>query len=268
MIGGVASGMADYLDADVALIRIAWVALTLLSGGAVALAYLAAWVLVPEEGAVAGHDAATSTWHRRRHSSRWGGVVWGVILIAVGVIVLLSQLDIPMPPWRGLLAGALILVGLGIAVGARRGLNGGLLVLAIILTALLVSGSQIPLTSVNSGFGDRRVTITAPGQLDDHYGHAFGAMRIEIAANGLAPGTTSLDTSIAFGDLRITVPENVGVRVTASNAFSSVRVFEEEFSAFGDHRVIASPGYDQAERRLDVTVNTAFGATRISRGQP
>ncbi len=50
MIGGVAAGLADYLDVDAATVRIALVAFALIGGIAVPL-YLAAWLLVPDEDA-------------------------------------------------------------------------------------------------------------------------------------------------------------------------------------------------------------------------
>jgi phage shock protein PspC (stress-responsive transcriptional regulator) len=49
MVAGVALAVADYFDLDVTVVRIAFVVLSLLGGLAVPL-YLAAWVLVPEEG--------------------------------------------------------------------------------------------------------------------------------------------------------------------------------------------------------------------------
>jgi phage shock protein PspC (stress-responsive transcriptional regulator) len=49
MIAGVAAGLADYLDVDPTVVRIALVVLGLLGGIAVPL-YLAAWLLIPEEG--------------------------------------------------------------------------------------------------------------------------------------------------------------------------------------------------------------------------
>lgn len=49
LIAGVAGGLAEYLDVDVVLVRVALVALALIGGLAVPL-YLAAWLLVPEEG--------------------------------------------------------------------------------------------------------------------------------------------------------------------------------------------------------------------------
>jgi phage shock protein C len=50
MVAGVAAGAADYLDVDVVIVRIVFVALTLMGGLGLPL-YLAAWLLVPEEGA-------------------------------------------------------------------------------------------------------------------------------------------------------------------------------------------------------------------------
>jgi len=49
MLAGVAAGIARYLGVDVTLVRIAFALLTFLGGAAVP-AYLAGWLLIPEEG--------------------------------------------------------------------------------------------------------------------------------------------------------------------------------------------------------------------------
>jgi phage shock protein PspC (stress-responsive transcriptional regulator) len=49
ILGGVAAGIAKYFALDVLSVRVALVVLTLFAGASVPL-YLAAWVLVPEEG--------------------------------------------------------------------------------------------------------------------------------------------------------------------------------------------------------------------------
>lgn len=49
ILGGVAAGLAAYFSLDVAHVRIILVALSFLGGAAVPL-YLAAWLLIPEEG--------------------------------------------------------------------------------------------------------------------------------------------------------------------------------------------------------------------------
>ena len=49
VLAGVAGGLADYLEIDVAVVRIGFVAFTLL-GGIALPAYLACWLLIPKEG--------------------------------------------------------------------------------------------------------------------------------------------------------------------------------------------------------------------------
>ena len=48
MVGGVCSGIAKYFGMDPTVVRLAWVVFTLL-GGAGLLAYIIAWIVMPEE---------------------------------------------------------------------------------------------------------------------------------------------------------------------------------------------------------------------------
>jgi phage shock protein C len=48
-LGGVSLGLAEYFDIDVTVIRIVWVIMTFLTGGTAFLAYLIAWIIIPEE---------------------------------------------------------------------------------------------------------------------------------------------------------------------------------------------------------------------------
>jgi phage shock protein PspC (stress-responsive transcriptional regulator) len=49
MVAGVCAGLADYLGWDVTLLRVIVAAIAVLTGGAGILAYLVAWVIIPEE---------------------------------------------------------------------------------------------------------------------------------------------------------------------------------------------------------------------------
>ena len=49
MIGGVAAGLAAYLNSDPALVRIVWAILVVVTGGAALVVYIVAWIVVPEE---------------------------------------------------------------------------------------------------------------------------------------------------------------------------------------------------------------------------
>ena len=48
MIGGVCSGLADYLGVDVTLVRLVAVVGTVVGFGSLLVAYVVAWLLMPE----------------------------------------------------------------------------------------------------------------------------------------------------------------------------------------------------------------------------
>ena len=64
-LGGVAAGMADYFGIDPTIVRLGLVATTLLGGPTIPIAYLAAWIIIPDgaEGSGASAPMApTNTW--------------------------------------------------------------------------------------------------------------------------------------------------------------------------------------------------------------
>jgi phage shock protein C len=263
VIGGVAGGIAEYLDADPTLVRIAIVVLALLSAGTVVLLYIAAWIIMPQA------DPATEPAHAdaeappvRRGGGGFAPIFWGLVLIAIGVLLLLWRLDVALPRWDALLAGLLIAVGLLIVIEARRGMHGGLFAVAIILTVVLGVSALVNFR-VESGFGDRFVAVQTVDSLDREYGHAFGTMTLDLRNVDLPPGTTRVRTSIAFGELRVRVPADVGVRTTSTTLFGSTDVPDRQHAGFSVDADVRTPNYDTAERRIHIEVTTLFGSTRV-----
>jgi phage shock protein PspC (stress-responsive transcriptional regulator) len=64
MLGGVAGGIARYLNADVTLVRVIIAALCLFTG-TVAAAYVAAWLLIPADGE---EQSIAAAWIGRRRN--------------------------------------------------------------------------------------------------------------------------------------------------------------------------------------------------------
>ena len=52
ILGGVCAGIAEYLEIDPVVVRLLWVILTLLSMGLGIVAYIIAWIIIPEEAKV------------------------------------------------------------------------------------------------------------------------------------------------------------------------------------------------------------------------
>lgn len=79
-IGGVCAGLADYFDADVALVRAAWVILSIWPGAIVlgVIAYLAAWLIMPRAEEASPVVTVQARLVRSRTDSRIAGVCGGL----------------------------------------------------------------------------------------------------------------------------------------------------------------------------------------------
>ena len=80
-IAGICGGLAEYFDVDVSLVRLAWVVLSIVPGAILfgVLAYLAAWVLMPESAEVpVARPAAATRLTRSATDRKIGGVCGGL----------------------------------------------------------------------------------------------------------------------------------------------------------------------------------------------
>jgi phage shock protein C len=50
MVAGICAGIADYFGLDATLVRVIVAVVSVITGGTGVLAYLVAWVIIPEEG--------------------------------------------------------------------------------------------------------------------------------------------------------------------------------------------------------------------------
>jgi phage shock protein C len=139
MIGGVCGGIAEYIEIDPTIVRLAFVLLGLYSGIGVA-AYLILWIIMPypDRG-----EASTSETIRegaeeirnktrevaesinpslRQSQSPAANVVVGILLVGLGVVFLARTLNITWLHWlnaRTLMPILLIIVGVLLLRGQR-----------------------------------------------------------------------------------------------------------------------------------------------------
>lgn len=78
-IAGVCAGIADYFEADVTLIRLAWIVLSIVPGGLFGgvVAYLVAWMIMPDTDVAAPRTGARRLM-RSMSDRKIGGVCGGL----------------------------------------------------------------------------------------------------------------------------------------------------------------------------------------------
>jgi phage shock protein C len=110
LIGGVCGGLGRYLGIDPVLLRVAVVALAL-SGGAGVLAYLLAWIVIPQ--ADAAEQAAPAA------GAGSAGFAAGAVLMLLGAVLLVRQI-VPWAEWAVVWPVLLLAVGVLVLISALR----------------------------------------------------------------------------------------------------------------------------------------------------
>lgn len=142
ILGGVAAGLANYLNTDPALVRIAWAILVPLTGGAALIAYIVGWIVVPEEprgmpmapppaagvpidpadpNAPASAVDTSATWTEPEpvRSDGRAGVVVGIGLVLIGLWFLVREY-LPEFNWNLVWPVVIVVIGLFLLFNASR----------------------------------------------------------------------------------------------------------------------------------------------------
>lgn len=99
LVGGVAAGIAEYLDLDPTVVRLIFVLMTIFNGAGLII-YIVLWLIMPSGYKVKGNyidqntqeigekiSQATEKFSQSNHTSKIGGIV----LIALGILFLTSS---------------------------------------------------------------------------------------------------------------------------------------------------------------------------------
>lgn len=127
ILAGVCSGLADYFEIDITLMRVILVILTI-GGGSGLLIYIILWMVTPskKDGAIINNESdvkdlvedvtkktknmAKEITKEIKVSNKRGSLL-GIILMAVGILILLEKLIPMMIRWDYVWPGVLIFVG-------------------------------------------------------------------------------------------------------------------------------------------------------------
>lgn len=226
MVGGVAKGIAERLDVDVSIIRVAFVVLACAWGIGAAI-YLAMWAIVPaadDPVAVDEHGAVRGTWFSALllaatisiglvvSVSLWGGVHWGhgfgvawVIFLAIVLVLALRR------PVR---AGSLLRVVRAVVLSVVT-----LVVVMVGACFAIVAMSGVPLAG---GIGDRVWQPTSLAALRTSYRTAIGSMTVDLVEVPFKDRTYHVTATVAMGQVYVEIPSDAIVDLAAHSGVGTV----------------------------------------------
>jgi phage shock protein PspC (stress-responsive transcriptional regulator) len=280
-IAGVCGGLADYFEIHPAVFRVAFVVMTLL-GGAGVLIYLAAALVMPDEGR---EDSVVTAALRELRDRPW--LLIGLGLVAVAGAAALSRLRLwpGGEAWFFLLLGGGVILWIALRAVAREGATetpafaaedsrrirrrrrrlalGVGSVVAVLLTLAAVVAVVFDV-QFRHGVDERSHVVSSMEELRGDYRLGVGELRVDLRALPLPAGETHVEARVDVGALQVIVPDNVALRVRATSQLGEIDLLGERVDGLNVEQSLDQTG----DRVLVLDAHVGLGAMRITRALP
>ena len=221
IIAGVSGGLGRYFGLSPAVFRLGLIVLTLL-GGAGILIYLAAVLVIPEEG---NDQSFAERALSERRDRPWPLIGLGLVGVAVAVLLAHAAAG---AGWVLVLIAGLIVLWMSRREKKGRGIVVGLLVFTGVIVAAIATATVIAFAwfdvSLNDGVGNRTYQPTSISNLQPKYDAGVGNLRVDLSQIGPVTKETHVKASVGVGELRIIVARNAAVSVNAHAKVGDVYV--------------------------------------------
>ena len=257
-IAGVSGGLAEYFGLNAAVYRVLFVALAF-AGGTGILLYLAALLVMPDEG----EDEAILSGALSRHRDRPWHVI-GLALLALLLISIVSDFD--LDPGAPIFAVFVLAIVLLIAWGAR----GGKLRMAVALTfvaALFVVpiAGGLVFANAHGGIGEETSRPMVVGELKDRYELGAGDLVLDLRDVALPPRETRVDLRVGVGEIEVIVPRDVPVSARGEVGWGEVSVLGDDAEGRDLERSVVERGFHEAKTRIVIDARLRAGDLNIHR---
>ena len=192
-----------------------------------------------------------------------GRLTIAVILIVVGVVWVLDRAEVLFPEPAHYAAIVLGLTGLGLLVGAWIGRSRGLIGLGLIVLPFFLFFSYVNVPW-SEGFGERNFAPTTVSGQSLRYELAGGQMIIDLTDLDFSDrDDLFVEADLGFGELRVIVPRNTTVSVTADVVGGEIDLFGSTVAGFTVDKTVSS---GNAADLIVLDLHVGFGQLTVSRG--
>lgn len=206
----------------------------------------------------------------REKPDRSGSLFVGVIMIFIGAVLLLNQMDILDLDFGELISRfwPLILIAIGIKIilfpkdkrdEAKYAADPPPHA-ETTEEATLMDGDRLSISSV---FGDVRQQIGSKEFSGGRCSAVFGDIDINAVGMGLKTGQRTLYLNGVFGDIRLTLPEDIPFLMRANTAAGDIDIRGVRGEGMFIHRSYKTDDFDGASTRLIIVASVLFGDIRV-----
>jgi phage shock protein PspC (stress-responsive transcriptional regulator) len=161
-----------------------------------------------------------------RERSLLPAITFSAVLLVVGALGLADLAGLLDVPAAGYVAAALAVVGGGLVTGAFMGRGrAGLIAVGVVLALVLPVTQAVQTWESPHTVGDITWVPRSPAELDDEYAVLFGAGLLDLSELEVAGDDIAVTVDVAFGDVRIVVPQGVPVEVVMATRFGVITAF-------------------------------------------
>lgn len=186
------------------------------------------------------------------------GLLWGGILVVVGILWLLNntgafEFDLGEMMSRG---WPIIIIVLGVWMLAGR--NG-----QPKLTVDIRGGADSD--KIAHGLGEMELAPEAIDSRGLEVKMGAGEVKLDLRSTRLEQTESRVIVKVGLGDVRIDVPKDLPVSVDAKTGGGDLHLLGRESDGFAAKLDFKDPGYEGAQRRLKMTVRVGLGDVRVRR---
>jgi phage shock protein PspC (stress-responsive transcriptional regulator) len=199
-----------------------------------------------------------------RPRSFLGRLTLGTMFITLGVMAALDATGATRPALRHYLVASVLVIGLGLLIGAVAGRSRGMVVLGLLLLPALFASVAVT-APFTGGFDDATYRPRQLEEIHSPYRLTAGQMTLDLGALDLEAGQVlEVVASVGAGRLYVVVPEAAGLDVTGHVGFGEVTLPAAAGGGIDvDRRV-----QHQGDGTLVLDLDVGFGQVEVVRSVP
>jgi hypothetical protein len=204
-------------------------------------------------------------------SSRFhaGRLVLGLVVVVIGVTAFLQAAGVSDVPWKAVLPGSLIAVGLGLVIAGQRSESGqgGLIAIGIVLTVLLAGASAVDIP-LEGGVGERMERPVSLSEVKSEYQLAVGQLTLDLTSVSVpVTGTArTVRARVGVGQLIVELASDQLAVVRGHAGMGQVTIFGQSDEGFGVDKDVAPTVPEGEPIAFSLDLSVGIGEVRVQRG--